>query len=122
MGREVPIPAEDGIYLSATVAKKLHCYLIFFVLESLIILGSLLVVVCLYLPFVALKGVLLTVTGKALPSLLSSSAPQPTRSASARSAGVSRRFGSRGAVARLIAPPSVPRRPAAADRAERHRG
>lgn len=51
------------------MATKILCYLIFFVLESLIILGSLVVVVCLYLPFVAIKGVLMTLIGKATPRL-----------------------------------------------------
>ena len=49
--------------------KKLLCYLVFFLLETLIILGSIVVVVCLYLPFVALKGVVMTVTGKATPKI-----------------------------------------------------
>jgi hypothetical protein len=49
------------------MAKKLLCYLIFLVLETLIILGSIVVVLCLYLPFVALKGAWLTATGKVTP-------------------------------------------------------
>ena len=47
------------------MAKKLLCYLIFLILETLIILGSIVVVVCLYLPFVVLKGIVMTATGKA---------------------------------------------------------
>lgn len=47
------------------MAIKLLCYLIFALLETLIILGSVVVVICLYLPFVAIKGVILAVLGKA---------------------------------------------------------
>ena len=47
------------------MAKKLLCYLIFAVIESLIILGSIVVVTTLYLPFVVIKGVVLAVLGKA---------------------------------------------------------
>ena len=57
------------IILLSPVVKKLLCYLIFFVLETLIILGSIVVVVCLYLPFVALKGIAMTVTGRATPKI-----------------------------------------------------
>ena len=47
--------------------KKLLCYLIFWMLESLIILGSFAFVVCLYFPFVVLKAAAMTATGKATP-------------------------------------------------------
>ena len=69
LGRGIRNPGQDGIYFFPTVVKKLLCYLIFFLLETLIILGSIVVVVCLYLPFVALKGVVMTVTGKASPKV-----------------------------------------------------
>lgn len=59
----------QGIYFCETMATKLLCYLIFFILETLIILGSVVVVICLYLPFVVLKGVWMTVTGKANPKI-----------------------------------------------------
>lgn len=52
------------------MAKKLLCYLIFFLLETLIVLGSIVVVVCLYLPFVVLKALVQLVTGKAKPKLV----------------------------------------------------
>ena len=51
------------------MAKTLLCYLIFTVVETLIILGSIVVVLCLYLPFVALKGTVMTLTGKATPKI-----------------------------------------------------
>jgi len=60
---------QHGIYFFPAVVKKLLCYLIFFLLETLIILGSIVVVVCFYLPFVVLKGVVMTVTGKATPKI-----------------------------------------------------
>ena len=69
MGWRIRNPQHHGIYFLRTVAKKLLCYLIFIVLETLIILGSIVVVVCLYLPFVALKAVLMTATGKVTPRL-----------------------------------------------------
>ena len=47
------------------MAIKLLSYLLFFLIETVIILGSILVVVCLYLPFVVIKGLVLTATGKA---------------------------------------------------------
>lgn len=49
------------------MAKKLLCYLAFYTLEAAIILASLVVVVCLYLPFVVLKGAYDTLTGRATP-------------------------------------------------------
>jgi hypothetical protein len=47
------------------MTKKVLCYLIFFILETLIILGSIVVVVCLYLPFVVIKAIVMTATGRA---------------------------------------------------------
>jgi len=65
LGRRIRNPSENGIYFPRPMAKKLLCYLIFFMLETLIVLGSIVVVVCLYLPFVALKAIVLTAMGKA---------------------------------------------------------
>ena len=45
--------------------QRLIAYLVFFVLMTFSIVGSLLIVVFLYLPFVALKAVVMTVVGKA---------------------------------------------------------
>ena len=44
---------------------KLLCYLIFILIETVIILGSIVVVLCYYLPMVALKGVAQSLSGKA---------------------------------------------------------
>jgi hypothetical protein len=65
--RRIRNPSADGIYFPTTMAKKVLCYLMFFILETLIILGSIVVVVCLYLPFVVLKALVMTVTGKVTP-------------------------------------------------------
>lgn len=51
------------------MAKRILSYLIFTILMVGIIAGSAVVVVCLYLPFVALKAVVLTASGKAKPRL-----------------------------------------------------
>ena len=48
------------------MATKVLCYLLFLVIETLIISGSIVVVVCLYLPFVALKAIVLGLQGKAV--------------------------------------------------------
>ena len=69
MGWRIRNPRHHGIYFHPTVAKKLLCYLIFIVLETLIILGSVVVVFCLYIPFVVVKGIVMTVTGKATPKV-----------------------------------------------------
>ena len=47
------------------MATKLLSYLLFVLIETVIILGSIVVVVCLYLPFVAIKGLIVTALGKA---------------------------------------------------------
>lgn len=47
------------------MVTKLLCYLIFLLIETLIISGSVVVVVCFYLPFVAIKGIVLALRGKA---------------------------------------------------------
>ncbi len=64
LGRRIRNSSENGIYFPSPMAKKLLCYLIFFVLETLIVLGSTVAVVCLYLPFVGLKAIVLTAMGK----------------------------------------------------------
>ncbi|MCA8958461.1 MAG: hypothetical protein KDC87_20455 [Planctomycetes bacterium] len=60
------------------MAKRALCYLLFFVIETLIIVGSLVLVVCVYLPFVAIKGVLMTLLGKATPRVGSGTASELT--------------------------------------------
>jgi uncharacterized membrane protein len=55
------------------MAPRILSYLIFTVLMTVIVAGSLLVVVLLYLPFVALKAIYTTATGKVRPRL----APAP---------------------------------------------
>ena len=47
------------------MVTKLLCYLLFLLIETLIISGSVVVVVGFYLPFVAIKGIVLTLRGKA---------------------------------------------------------
>jgi len=51
------------------MAKRILSYLIFTALMVCIISGSAVVIVALYLPFVALKAVVLTISGKARPRL-----------------------------------------------------
>lgn len=47
------------------MAKRILSYLIFTILMTCIISGSLILIVTLYLPFVALKAVVFTLSGKA---------------------------------------------------------
>jgi hypothetical protein len=60
------------------MAKRILSYLIFTVLMVGIIAGSLVVVVLLYLPMVALKAVIQTATGKAKPRLAESKVSHET--------------------------------------------
>lgn len=68
-----------GLYFCPAMAKKWIYTLLFWVIETLIICGSVVVVLCAYLPFVALKGAWQTLTGKARPRLPASpQAPHPS--------------------------------------------
>lgn len=47
------------------MVTKLLCYLLFLLIETVLIAGSVVLVACFYLPFVTIKGLLLTLQGKA---------------------------------------------------------
>ena len=47
------------------MVTKVLCYVLFLLIESLIISGSIVVVLCFYLPFVGIKGLFLGLQGKA---------------------------------------------------------
>ncbi len=57
---------------------RIVAYLIFAVVEGLIILAAIPTVLFLYLPYVAIKGIAMTITGKARPKVLASSPPANT--------------------------------------------
>ena len=57
------------------MAKRILSYLIFWTLMTVIITGSAVFVVTVYLPFVAAKAVCMTVAGRARPKLSSAATP-----------------------------------------------
>ena len=57
--------------------QRILSYLAFFVLMSLSIAVSIPIVFLLYLPFVALKAVVLGITGKMRPNVTNAGASQP---------------------------------------------